>query len=424
MMGGAKAKQSRESWHLICQVRNRTELYILPHAFDKLKSEELEMAARPALRLSYLSFFSFIVLPIVFQRFCMVPCMGILDVDSFEWRGEKEDEVNEVQSHQGSPRDCNLSVGEWVFDPSYPLYAPGCPYLSTQFSCRRNGRPDSDYERWRWKPKQCSIPRFDALDFLGRIRKKRVMLVGDSIMRNQWESLVCLVEAVIPSELKTVSSNGPSIAFHAMGYEASIEFSWAPLLVELEEEAENRRVLRLDSIEENAKDWLGVDVLVFDSAHWWTHSGKWSSWDYFKEGARLFTNLNPMVAYEKGLTTWAKWVDLNLDPRRTRVIFRSVSPRHNRENGWQCYKQKEPLVFLGYSPRVPGQLVVLREVLKKMSFPVYLMDVTSMSALRRDGHPSIYAEEGRDTEGPASDCSHWCLPGVPDAWNEMLYALL
>ncbi|RRT64517.1 hypothetical protein B296_00040461 [Ensete ventricosum] len=422
-MEGEKAKQSRESWHLICQVRNRRELYILLHAFDKLNSEELEMATRPALRLSYLPFFSFIVLPIVFQRICMVRCMGIVDVDSFEWREEKEDEVNEVQSHRGSPRDCNLSVGEWVFDPSYPLYAPGCPYLGTQFSCRRNGRPDSDYERWR----------FDALDFLGRIRKKRVMLVGDSIMRNQWESLVCLVEAVIPSELKTVSSNGPSIAFHAMvtrhcmsnlspentakrrrtmqGYEASIEFSWAPLLVELKEEEENRRVLRLDSIEENAKYWLGVDVLVFDSAHWWTHSGKWSSWDYFKEGARLFTNLNPMVAYEKGLTTWAKWTHSRLG------CFA-------RENGWQCYKQKEPLVFLGYSPRVPGQLVVLREVLKKMSFPVYLMDVTSMSALRRDGHPSIYAEEGRDREGPASDCSHWCLPGVPDAWNEMLYALL
>jgi hypothetical protein len=20
------------------------------------------------------------------------------------------------------------------------------------------------------------------------------------------------------------------------------------------------------------------------------------------------------------------------------------------------------------------------------------------------------------------DCSHWCLPGVPDSWNELLYA--
>lgn len=60
-------------------------------------------------------------------------------------------------------------------------------------------------------------------------------------------------------------------------FEASIEFSWAPLLVELKEEEENKRVLCLDCIEENAKHWRGVDVLVFDSAHWWTHSGKWSS---------------------------------------------------------------------------------------------------------------------------------------------------
>ena len=58
--------------------------------------------------------------------------------------------------------------------------------------------------------------RFNALAFLGRIRKKRVMLVGDSMMRNQWESLVCLVEAVIPNERKLVSSNGQTIAFHAM----------------------------------------------------------------------------------------------------------------------------------------------------------------------------------------------------------------
>lgn len=53
-------------------------------------------------------------------------------------------------------------------------------------------------------------------------------------------------------------------------------------------------------------------------------------WDFYKEGNRIFTNLNPMVAYEKGLITWARWIDLNLNPQRTRVIFRSVSPKHNR----------------------------------------------------------------------------------------------
>lgn len=43
-----------------------------------------------------------------------------------------------------------------------------------------------------------------------------MMLVGDSIMRNQWESLVCLVEAVIPPERKTVIYNGPTMAFQAL----------------------------------------------------------------------------------------------------------------------------------------------------------------------------------------------------------------
>ncbi|KAJ6801531.1 protein trichome birefringence-like 36 [Iris pallida] len=344
-----------------------------------------------------------------------------------DWNGEKEDEVNMVRSsdHQAAlPRGCDLSKGEWVLDGSYPLYDAGCPYLSTEARCRRNGRPDSDYEKWRWKPRHCSTPRFNALDFLGRMRRKRVMLVGDSIMRSQWESLVCLVQAVIPDERKLVSSDGPSVAFHALDFETSIEFSWAPLLVELKEGARNERVLHLDSIEENAKYWRGVDVLVFDSAHWWTHSGKWRSWDLFMEGGKLFVDMNRMVAYEKGLTTWAKWIDLNLDPRRTRVIFRSLSARHNRDNGWQCFKKREPLVFSGYTPRVPGQLLVLEEVLKKMSFPVYLQEITSMSGLRRDGHPSVYTTARDARDSVASDCTHWCLPGVPDAWNEMLYALL
>jgi GDSL/SGNH-like Acyl-Esterase family found in Pmr5 and Cas1p len=53
-------------------------------------------------------------------------------------------------------------------------------------------------------------------------------------------------------------------------------------------------------------------------------------WDLYKEGRRIFTDLNPIVAYEIGLTTWASWIDLNLDPNTTKVFFRTVSPRHNR----------------------------------------------------------------------------------------------
>ncbi|GKU91547.1 hypothetical protein SLEP1_g5409 [Rubroshorea leprosula] len=341
---------------------------------------------------------------------------------------EEDNEHDMVQTRRDSTGSCDLSDGKWVFDQTYPLYDSNCPYLSSAVTCQRNGRPDSDYEKWRWKPNGCSLARFDALKFLGKMRKKRIMLVGDSIMRNQWESLVCLVQGVVPTGHKKVTYNGPSMAFHALDFETSIEFFWAPLLVELKKGPENKRILHLDLIEENARYWRGVDVLVFDSAHWWIHSEKWSSWDYYMEGQSLYKTMNPMLAYQKGLTTWAKWIDLNLDPHQTRVIFRSMSPKHNRENGWKCYNQKTPLAFFN-RPNVPQQLLVLKGVLRRMRFPVYLHDITAMSAFRRDAHPSVYRrvldQDKRQHPGSlSSDCSHWCLPGVPDIWNEMLSALL
>lgn len=346
------------------------------------------------------------------------------------WVNEKEDddEVNMVRRQHASLKRCDFTSGKWVYDQTYPLYDSSCPYLSSAVTCKKNGRPDSDYEKWRWKPEGCTIPRFDALEFLGKMRRKRIMLVGDSIMRNQWESLVCLVQSVVPTARKTVTYRGPVMAFQALDFETSIEFCWAPFLVELRKAPRGKRILHLDMIEENAKYWRGVDLLVFDSAHWWTHSEKWSSWDFVMEGNNVFSNMNPMVAYEKALSTWAKWIDLNVDPSRNRVFFRSMSPRHNRDNGWKCHNQKEPLENFSH-PHVPEPTVVLRGALRRMRFPVYLMDITTMSALRRDGHPSVYARaSGQDDKqhlkAHSSDCSHWCLPGVPDAWNEILNVLI
>jgi hypothetical protein len=51
------------------------------------------------------------------------------------------------------------------------------------------------------------------------------------------------------------------------------------------------------------------------------------------------------------------------------------------------------------------------------------LNITYMTELRRDGHPSRHREPGTPPDAP-EDCSHWCLPGVPDAWNELLYAHL
>lgn len=57
---------------------------------------------------------------------------------------------------------CDVFDGHWVVDEGFePLYKPGsCPFVDNAFNCLKNGRPDTDYLRLKWKPHACEIPRF------------------------------------------------------------------------------------------------------------------------------------------------------------------------------------------------------------------------------------------------------------------------
>jgi hypothetical protein len=50
---------------------------------------------------------------------------------------------------------------------------------------------------------------------------------------------------------------------------------------------------------------------------------------------------------------------------------------------------------------------------------ITLLDITALSELRDEGHISRYSVKA--TTG-VNDCLHWCLPGIPDTWNELLIA--
>lgn len=64
---------------------------------------------------------------------------------------------------------------------------------------------------------------------------------------------------------------------------------------------------------------------------------------------------------------------------------------------------------------------IVEEVIQGMKVPVKLLNITKLTNFRKDGHPSVY---GKKVPTRKQDCSHWCLPGVPDAWNELIYATL
>ncbi|KAI3474546.1 hypothetical protein Pfo_029461 [Paulownia fortunei] len=341
--------------------------------------------------------------------------------------------------------NCDLFDGNWVKDNSYPLYKPGsCSLIDEQFNCFLNGRPDNGYHKLKWKPKGCTLPRLDGSHMLELLRGKRLVFVGDSLNRNMWESLICILRNSVRDQKKVYEEFGrhhfrteASYSFVFEDYKCTVEFFVAPFLVQEWEVAgkngTTKETLRLDIISRSADKYKNADVIVFNTGHWWTHEKTSTGKDYYQEGSHVYSDLNVVEAFRKALTTWGRWVDANVNPLKSHVFFRGYSASHFSGGQWnsggQCDHETEPIKNETYLTQYPPKMTVLEKVLKGMKTHVTYLNITRMTDYRKDGHPSIYrkqhlSDEERRSPLSFQDCSHWCLPGVPDAWNEILYAEL
>ncbi|KAK6934119.1 PC-Esterase, partial [Dillenia turbinata] len=376
-----------------------------------------------------------------------------------------------------------------------------------EFNCQRNGRPDLNYLEYRWQPDACPLQRFNAKDFLQRFKGKTVMFVSDSLSRNQWQSLKCLLYSSVPNASldETYLGQGDVTTFALLDYEVKIVLHRTVFLVDVVREKIGR-VLKLDSIQ-GGKLWKEADMLIFDTWHWWNRRGptqpfegqdfakrfkgkkilfvgdslslsQWQSLtcmihaalphskysfqrggnfttftlpdyglsikfhrtpflvdlvqekkgvvlklDSIRDGGKVYKQMDPVAAAKVALTTWSRWVDSNIDHRNTKVLYQGISPTHTSGEEWNrrgstCLGQTRPLTGSHYPGGPAKGEEVVKQVLSKMSTPVTFLDITELSQLRIDGHVSIYGGT------MSTDCSHWCLAGVPDTWNELLYATL
>ncbi|KAJ6362030.1 hypothetical protein OIU78_002437 [Salix suchowensis] len=341
--------------------------------------------------------------------------------------------------------NCDFFDGEWVKDDSYPLYKPGsCSLVDEQFNCIHNGRPDKGYQKYKWKPKGCTLPRLNPHDMLDMLRGKRLVFVGDSLNRNMWESLVCILRGSVKDRSKVFEANGrhhfrgeASYSFVFKDYNCTIEFFVSPFLVQEWEmpvkDGSKKETLRLDLVGRSSSQYKSADIIVFNTGHWWTHDKTSKGKDYYQEGSHVYNELNVLEAFRKALTTWARWVDANVNPMKSLVFFRGYSASHFSGGQWnsggQCDSEVEPIKNVTYLREYPSKMLVLEKVLRNMKTHVTYLNVTQMTDYRKDGHPSVYRKQNLSPEERKSpmhfqDCSHWCLPGVPDAWNEILYANL
>ncbi|MBA0588184.1 hypothetical protein Gorai_001297 [Gossypium raimondii] len=361
---------------------------------------------------------------------------------------------------------CDVFSGKWVFDnQSYPLYKESdCPYMSDQLACHKHGRSDLQYQYWRWQPHNCNLKRWNVTEMWEKLRGKRLMFVGDSLNRGQWISMVCLLQSVIPADKKSMTPNAQLTIFRAEEYNATVEFLWAPLLVESNSDDPvnhrlSERIIRPDSVLKHSSQWEHADILIFNSYLWWRQGPVKLLWSSEENGN--CEELDGLGAMELAMGAWADWVASKVIPQKKRVFFVTTSPthfwKHLQEYGaptpivtnvyiaprmsqeWEpgsegnCYNQMRPITLEGYwgsGSDLPTMRMV-DKVLSGLGSKVSVINITQLSEYRKDGHPSIYRKfwetlSPQQLANPASysDCIHWCLPGVPDVWNELIFHFL
>ncbi|KAA8547833.1 hypothetical protein F0562_004262 [Nyssa sinensis] len=344
-------------------------------------------------------------------------------------------------------QSCNLFRGNWVLDTKGPYYTNETKcVIDDRQNCMKFGRPDTEFLKWRWKPDECELPLFDAGQFLELVRGKTLAFVGDSVGRNQMQSLVCLLASVAsPVDVSYV----PDTRFRRWlypDYNFTMAALWSPLLTKVREADDagnfSRTSLMNLYLDEADEAWTAhiedVDIVVISAGQWFLRP-----FIYYENGSisgcRLchkenITDLSIFYGYRMAFRTVFRTL-LNLKNYKGLTFLRTFSPAHFENGDWDkggnCGRQrpftKQEMKLDGYTlelyrTQVEEFRAAEREG-RKRGLKWRLLDTSEAMVLRADGHPNHYGHWSNGNKTTA-DCVHWCLPGPVDTWNEFLLQIL
>ncbi|KAF5961402.1 hypothetical protein HYC85_002611 [Camellia sinensis] len=354
---------------------------------------------------------------------------------------------NNVKKNTESGERCDMFHGKWVQYPNGPYYTnESCNVIFDQQNCMKFGRPDREFLKWRWKPdNHCELPIFDAVGFLELVRGKSMAFVGDSVARNQAQSLLCLLATVV-YPLDASETKDPRFRHWLYkDHNFTLATFWSPYLVKAINTYPTGptydRLVNL-YLDQPNEDWANeiesFDYVILSASQWFFGPQIYYENHHvigcYNCHVNNLTSLNKFYGYRKAFRTafQALWNSQNF---KGVTFLRTLSPAHFENGEWnrggRCSRTRPAT---GREMRLEGDslkfyLIQVDEMKRaveqgaRRGLKFRLLDTTEAMVLRPDGHPNHFGHWPHENVTIA-DCVHWCLPGPIDTWNEFLFQML
>jgi len=352
---------------------------------------------------------------------------------------------------------CDLTKGTWQKSTTPPLYKD--LKVDGEYRCLRK---TSHPEKYMWVPDDCELPPFDARHMQRIVSRRPLLMVGDSLVRNTYESLrmsmpvfhnitfvfdqyfgpACKI--IHKSENKRELYQNATDPYEIMNDILRQAEETAGSSYDISGASHDLERIRMGLVACDVKlggwpstGWMqriqNNTIVMFGGGHHFAHRG-----NIYHHKNRTLEDSGGGIHVEAFRIALANVLHKLEEIRFTGdVIVQTYSPAHFFHGDWDsqgsCNGKTGPenniSVYAGQLGSASfSDVEAVNSMLRSMSsisskIKVHILDITAMSWGRADAHPGNSSNDS-PSKLTKNDCSHWCLPGVPDVWNQALLHML